>query len=171
MQVSTFKIGNDLFGVDILLIKEISLLQEVTPIPGAPSYNYGLMNLRGRVISIIHPMIFVKEVGQVLPLKNRILIFKTDEHLAPLITHNQISPIALGNDSLGLIVDNIGEVIEIDHKKDILPPTSNIPSKLMAVIQGVVQLEKEVILILNLQNLYHLICQNFQKVTEDQHVS
>jgi purine-binding chemotaxis protein CheW len=81
MQISTFTIGEELYGIDILLIKEIGHLQEVTPIPGALPYNYGLMNLRGRVISIIHPMLFVNYSNEVSLVKNRIVIFKTDDFL------------------------------------------------------------------------------------------
>ena len=169
MLISTFKIGEEFYGVDILLIKEIGHLQEVTPIPGAKSFNYGLMNLRGHVISIIHPMLFMNYLGIISPAKNRILIFKTDEYLEPLIEQMHIPKISLGNDSLGLIVDNICDVIEIDNTKSILPPTSNIPSRLMKVISGVIQQENNVILILDTQKLYAMICQNHLQESEVSH--
>jgi chemotaxis signal transduction protein len=85
-----------------------------------------------------------------------------------LIEQAHIRKISLGNDSLGLIVDDIGDVIEI-AEKDILPPTSNTPVKLLKVISGVIQLEKGVILMLDLAKLYNMICQNTQKETDINH--
>ncbi len=48
-----FRIGREDFGVDILMVQEIIRLPEVTPIPNAPGFIVGVINLRGRIIPVI----------------------------------------------------------------------------------------------------------------------
>ena len=52
-QLVTFKLGEELYGVDIMDVKEIVKLQEVRLIPNAPFYVEGIINLRGEIIPII----------------------------------------------------------------------------------------------------------------------
>ena len=52
-QLVGFRIGDEEFGVDILMVQEIIRLPAITPIPNAPRFILGMINLRGRVIPII----------------------------------------------------------------------------------------------------------------------
>ena len=53
LQLVSFNIGGEEFGVDILKVQEINRMLEVTRVPNAPEYVDGVINLRGKVIPII----------------------------------------------------------------------------------------------------------------------
>jgi purine-binding chemotaxis protein CheW len=53
LQLVSFKIGDEEFGVDILKVQEINRMLEVTRVPNAPEFVDGVINLRGKVIPII----------------------------------------------------------------------------------------------------------------------
>ncbi len=52
-QVLTFSLGDDLFAIDVLRVQEIRGFSDVTPVPTAPAYVKGIMNLRGTVIPVM----------------------------------------------------------------------------------------------------------------------
>jgi len=52
-QVLTFSLGEDLFAIDVLRVQEIRGFTDVTPVPSAPVYVKGIMNLRGTVIPVM----------------------------------------------------------------------------------------------------------------------
>lgn len=54
LQLVTFGLGKEEFAVDILKVREINRLLEITRIPNAPHYLDGVINLRGRVIPVIN---------------------------------------------------------------------------------------------------------------------
>ena len=49
----TFQLGGEEYGVEILKVQEIIQMQKVTPVPGAPSFIRGVINLRGKVIPVV----------------------------------------------------------------------------------------------------------------------
>lgn len=152
MQISTFRIGEQLYGINIIYIKEICNLLEIFPIPGAKKFEYGLMNLRGNVISVIHPSLFTEYDNNLLGTKNKLLIFKNDDYLRPLLDIDLLKkPMSLGKDLIGLIIDTISDVIEIDDEKEIGPLTPNIPEKLNRILSGVIYHNRQLILIIDLQ--------------------
>ena len=53
LQLVTFSIGEEEFGVDILKVQEIIRTMEITKVPKAPEFVEGVINLRGKVIPII----------------------------------------------------------------------------------------------------------------------
>jgi len=54
VQMVTFQLGAEQYGIDIMDIKEIYGKQDVRTIPNAPSYVEGIFNLRGNIIPIIN---------------------------------------------------------------------------------------------------------------------
>ncbi len=54
IQLVTFQLGEELYGVDIMGVKEIVKIQEIRPIPNAPYYVEGILNLRKQIIPIIN---------------------------------------------------------------------------------------------------------------------
>ena len=52
-QLVIFKLAEGSFGLDIRFVREINRLMEVTPIPTAPEYVEGIMNLRGAVVPVV----------------------------------------------------------------------------------------------------------------------
>jgi len=53
LQLVTFTIANEEFGLDILLVQEIIRIMDITKVPRAPEFVEGVINLRGKVIPIM----------------------------------------------------------------------------------------------------------------------
>lgn len=53
IQMVTFYLGNERFGVEILMVQEIIIVPEITRIPNAPKFVQGVINLRGRLVPVI----------------------------------------------------------------------------------------------------------------------
>ena len=64
IQLVTFRLGDELYGVDIMDVKEIVEIQNVRPIPNAPYYIVGILNLRGEIIPILDMRLFFNILKQ-----------------------------------------------------------------------------------------------------------
>src|SRR6266576_6045896 len=94
LQLVGFRIGNETFGVPINLVREIIRVPDISAVPDAPDYVEGVINLRGRIISVID---LRKRFGErkVAPARrNRILVLEHNGRLS------------------GLIVDSASEVLK-----------------------------------------------------------
>lgn len=100
VQLVVFRLGEEDFGFEISSVREIIRAQQITPMPHAPEFIEGVINLRGQIIAV---MSLAKRLGFSIPKqseKARIVVAEVGENL------------------LGLIVDEVPEVLRI--------PTSNI---------------------------------------------
>ncbi|MDY3938760.1 MAG: chemotaxis protein CheW [Spirochaetia bacterium] len=95
----TFRIGNEIYGIDIMLIHSIVDYEDVRSIPNAPAYVEGLYNLRGEVIPIIN-------------LHSRFQIPVAE--IADKDAVDGIIIIDVENCKVGLVVDSVLKIIEID---------------------------------------------------------
>lgn len=104
LQLVSFKIGNEEFGIDILKVQEIIRLMTITEVPNSPDFVEGVINLRGRVIPVID-----------LRIKLRM----------PRIEHNnntRIIVVEINNTTIGFIVDAVSEVLRIPQNITEPPP-------------------------------------------------
>lgn len=101
----TFKSGNEYFGLKIEYVSEIIGFQEITEIPESEDYIKGLINLRGKIIPVIDVRIRFKQE----PFEY------TDRTCIIVIEFNNLV--------VGLIVEKIAEVVEI-QEENILPSPS-----------------------------------------------
>lgn len=98
-----FSVGKESYGIEIKFVTEIIVIQEITEVPELPSYVKGIINLRGKIIPVIDVRLrFKKEAKE---YNDRTCIVVID----------------IKATSVGLIVDNVAEVINIDEN-DIVPP-------------------------------------------------
>ncbi|MCK5196947.1 MAG: purine-binding chemotaxis protein CheW [Spirochaetales bacterium] len=100
-----FKLGNEEYGIDIKRITAIEELPQITTIPGMPDFVKGVINLRGKVISAVD-----------LRLRFGLEEREYDDRTCIVI-------VSVDDTTIGLIVDIVSEVHEIE-KKDIGPPPS-----------------------------------------------
>jgi purine-binding chemotaxis protein CheW len=99
-----FRVGRETFAVPIALVHEIVRVPEITAVPDSPGYVEGVINLRGKIVSVID---LRKRFGEKEPersKKNRILVTEVDGKL------------------VGLIVDAASEVLKIPESEIELPP-------------------------------------------------
>jgi len=147
-QFSTFYIRQKRFMLDIQLIKEINSEFSLTPVPLAPAHVSGVINLRGTIVTVI-------DVGYCLGLgKSEVtedthcLITKAKEDLPDLGISDEDSEEYL-KDSIGLLVDNVGDILSVTESQiESTPP--NLQESHQDFIKNVIKLENEIIAYLDL---------------------
>ncbi|NOQ23860.1 MAG: chemotaxis protein CheW [Bacteroidales bacterium] len=135
----TFKIGDEEYGAHVNKVQSILGLQEITKVPKSPDYMKGVINLREMVLPIIDTRV------------------KFDMTPTEFTDNTSIIVIELGvNDktvNIGALVDSVVAVREIDEK--IIQPSPRIGNNYkFEFISGVVKLEENFIMILDLVKLF-----------------
>ncbi|MBF0226707.1 MAG: chemotaxis protein CheW [Desulfobacterales bacterium] len=134
MELATFYVGEALCGIDILNIQEINKNVDVTWVPQAPEYVLGVLNLRGRIVTV---MDLGKKLGlfSIEPSKtNRnIIVDSNDEHI-------------------GLIVSKISDVL-VAEADSIEPAPANIGGVQGRFFVGVFKTEKTLVGILDVEEV------------------
>jgi purine-binding chemotaxis protein CheW len=129
-QLCTFFVENLLFGIDVTRVQEVIRAQAMTPVPLAPAMIQGLINLRGQIVTAI-------DLRCILQLPQR----SDEEPRMNIIVRND-------EGAVSFLVDEIGDVVEVDDVSFELPPeTLSASSK--ALIAGVYKLDKELLLLLD----------------------
>ncbi len=104
VQYATFEVADQLFGLEVGRVQEVLTFSEYTPVPLAPAHVGGLFNLRGQVIAA-------------LDLRVRLGLPPTD------LTDGAMNVIVRTDDeSVSLLVDRIGDVVELDDNAAEVPP-------------------------------------------------
>ena len=134
LQLVSFKIEKEEFGIDILKVQEINKLVQITKVPNAPHFVDGVVNLRGRIIPIID-------------LRTRLGLPKKEHNKDP-----RIIVIELNNNTIGFIVDAVSEVLRISSDIIEAPPTisKGIDSD---YITSVAKLDDRLLILLDLEKL------------------
>ena len=147
-QIATFFLGDETFGIDILMTKEIGKLQEITHVPEAPNYILGLMNLRGQIVTLMDPGAFLDQDSAVEPQDRRLIILKTEDELDELRRNNLVSGSPMSKDILALVIDRVGDVIDVDRETITAPPP-NLSVGKKEFVTGVIQLEKKLVILID----------------------
>ncbi|MDY6844762.1 MAG: chemotaxis protein CheW [Thermodesulfobacteriota bacterium] len=134
VELATFYIGDALCGMDILKVQEINKHMEITQVPQAPEFVLGVLNLRGRIVTII-------DLSKKLGLSHTTLTRETRNII-----------VNLQNDYVGLLVDKIGDVVIADWEKVESPP-ANIGEIQGKYFEGVLKTEHSLIGILNVEEV------------------
>lgn len=135
MEILAFSLLNEELGLDISCVREVLKPQEIHPLPKAPAFIEGVINLRGRIIAVIDlRKRFGIEAAEDRP-KMRIIICK------------------IGKFILGLIVDGVSEVVNLSEKD--IQPTPEIVSMQIenSYVAGIARIGERVITILNLEEI------------------
>lgn len=153
-QFISFYLGSQRYAIDILLAKEIGRLHEVSPVPEAPDYLIGIMNLRGQILTVMDPQFFLEQKSGAVLEQRALIILKTKAELIRLNNSRAKSSIPLLplNTPLAILVDKMGETLNV-AKKDILPPLPNVTQEKKEFISGLIQQQNEFIIILALEQL------------------
>ncbi len=127
-QFITFRLDDTLAGIDILHVREINRVLEITPVQHAREYVRGLVNLRGSTVTVF-------DLGLRLGLAKRRITSESQN-------------IILKKDAVGLLVDKIGDVVETENDEIQMPP-ANIGGLESRFITGVVRLADELLIVLS----------------------
>ena len=147
-QFATFRVGERLFGLDILGVREIIRVFNITPVPRSESHIRGLINLRGQIVTILD--LSVRLGHEPLPVRDssHIVILKHGANLTQSSGRNQGGT----QDLMGLLVDAIGDVVEAETSMADAPP-ANLTDAEEQFLSGVLKTDAGLLVLLNLQEL------------------
>ncbi|MDR0409154.1 MAG: chemotaxis protein CheW [Spirochaetaceae bacterium] len=148
-QLVTFQLGEELYGIDILDVKEIVRVKPVRSVPNTPYYVEGFFNLRSEIIPVIN-------LHKRFALKKR-EIEPEDELLSGFVI------LDIDGMKLGVIIDRVSRVVTVD-KTEIQPPPQMLSGIGGEYVEGVVRQDNSYLIILNIRNLFNL--KELQKLIE-----
>lgn len=150
MQLVTCRIGKQLFGVDILMVREVNRVLDITPIPGEKPHIRGLINLRGQIVTIFDARVRLGiPKGEFTENSHNIIIKGGAELRVAGVDADQARALT---DPSGLLVDSIGDVVVADDQ-DVEPPPANVGTVDAAFLQGVLQKDDALIAILDVPRM------------------
>ncbi len=134
IQLVTFSIGEEEFGVDILRVQEIIRTMEITKVPRAPEFVEGVINLRGKVIPIVDLRRRFGQESKEHDKYTRIIVMEIDMMI------------------VGFVVDSVSEVLRIPANS-VQPPPPVVSGMDSEYIEGVGKLEDRLLILLDLNLL------------------
>lgn len=129
-QYATFEVADQLFGLDVAKVQEVLSFHEYTPVPLAPESVGGLFNLRGQVIAAVDFRVQLGLPARTIHGPAMNVIVRTDD------------------ESVSLLVDRIGEVIEL-HDDAFEPPPDTLTGPSRHLITGAFKLDGRLMLALD----------------------
>lgn len=147
-QIATFVLGDTLFGIDILLAKEVYRHMTLNPIPNAPPHLKGLMNLRGRIVTVIDLNVCLNRPQMDTIENKRLLILKTANDIKNYKHRSDLEDVEIGEDIVGFLIDRMDDVVSVSSI-DISPPPSNLQGLEQELIDGVIQQGERLMMLLN----------------------
>lgn len=131
LHIVGFRVGRETFGVAISLVHEIVRVPEITAVPDSPDFIEGVINLRGKIISIVDLRKRFREREIKTDKKNRIIVSEIDGKL------------------VGLIVDAASEVLKIPPDQ-VDPPPNVFEEGELNYVTGVGKLKGRLIILIDL---------------------
>ncbi|MFZ1517185.1 MAG: chemotaxis protein CheW [Ignavibacteriaceae bacterium] len=137
LQLVSFKIGEEEFGVDILVVQEINKMLPITKVPNTQDFIEGVVNLRGRIIPVID-------------LRVKLGLMKLDYG-----KNTRIVVVELKRQTIGFIVDEVNEVLRIPKGITEAPPkmAGNVDSEFITAIG---KLEDRLLILLDLEKIFSI---------------
>ncbi len=134
LQLVSFRLGEEEYGIEITKVQEIILLGEITRVPQTPEYIEGLINLRSMVIPIVDLRLrFGMESGSATD-DTRIMVVNVD------------------GKTIGIIVDAVSEVLRISEEQIAAPPPT-VAGLGQEYLTGLVRLENRLLILLELDKI------------------
>ncbi|MFL0798657.1 MAG: chemotaxis protein CheW [Cellvibrionaceae bacterium] len=134
LQWVTFKLAGETYGINVMQVQEVLRYSEIAPVPGAPMYVLGIINLRGNVVTVIDTRHrFGLEPGEITD-NTRIVIIEADSHV------------------VGILVDSVAEVVYLRQSEiETAPNVGNEESA--KFIQGVCHKNDELLILVELEKM------------------
>jgi purine-binding chemotaxis protein CheW len=134
VQWVTFRLADETYGINVMQIQEVLRVTEIAPVPGAPNYVLGIINLRGNVVTVIDTRTKFGLMPKQVDDLSRIVIIESDGQV------------------VGMMVDSVAEVADVRESEiDSAPNVGNNESS--RYIQGVCSREDYLLILVDLNNL------------------
>lgn len=134
MQLVSFHLADETFGVEITKVREIILMCDITDVPQSPHYVKGLINLRSNVIPVVDLRTLFGLAQRELTSESRIMVMQ------------------VGSRTIGIIVDAVDEVLRVS-KKDIAPPPPTVAGLGQEYLMGLVRQESSLLILLDIDRV------------------
>lgn len=133
LQLVSFTIGKEEYGVEIQKVQEIIRMVEITKMPNSPDFIEGIMNLRGRIIPVIS-------------LRKRLGLEKMEHD-----RNTRVIVVEISGKTIGFIVDSVSEVLRIPRSVTEQPPelATGVNSE---YIVSIARLEDRLLILLDLDS-------------------
>ncbi|AAV81950.1 chemotaxis protein CheW [Idiomarina loihiensis] len=134
LQWVTFQLEQETYGINVMQVQEVLRYSEIAPVPGAPSYVLGIINLRGNVVTVIDTRLrFGLQTTEVTD-NSRIVIIESEQQV------------------IGILVDSVAEVVYL--KTSEIDSAPNVGTDESArFIQGVSNRDDELLILVDLDKM------------------
>ena len=134
LQWVTFKLADETYGINVMQVQEVLRYSDIAPVPGAPPYVLGIINLRGNVVTVVDTRIRLGLKTSEVTDSTRIVIIEGAKHV------------------VGILVDCVAEVVDLPASEvESAPNVGNDESA--KYIQGVASRDDELLILVDLNKL------------------
>ena len=134
----TFKLGDELYGIEILAIQEIIQMMNVTHLPHTPGYIRGVINLRGRIIPV-------------LDLRKKFTLEPRPDTDRTCIIVTRIAKLGVDM-TMGVVVDEVAEAVDIRAEQIQDTPDFGVQID-SGYIRGIGNVDKKAAILLNVDHI------------------
>ncbi len=134
MQLVSFHLGDEVYGIEIVKVREIILMGEITRVPQTPPFVKGLINLRSTVIPVID------------------LRIRFDLTANDYTSESRIMVIDVSGKTIGIIVDAVSEVLRVSNDQ-IAPPPPTVAGLEQEYLTGLVKFEDQLLMLLDVDKM------------------
>lgn len=130
----TFHLDDETYGINVMQVQEVLPMTEIAPVPGAPPFVMGIINLRGNVVTVIDTRMRFGLTPRELDDTGRIVVIEAGDQVA------------------GILVDSVAEVIEVKQTEvDTAPSVGNEESA--RYIYGVVSRGNQLLILIDVNKM------------------
>lgn len=134
LQWVTFRLEEETYGINVMQVQEVLRYSEIAPVPGAPDYVLGIINLRGNVVTVIDTRLRFGLPQTEVSDNSRIVIIESDKQV------------------IGILVDSVAEVVYL--KSSEIDSAPNVGTDESAkFIQGVSNRDSELLILVDLDKM------------------
>ncbi|MBD1389837.1 chemotaxis protein CheW [Neiella sp. HB171785] len=134
LQWVTFRLDNETYGINVMQVQEVLRYTEIAPVPGAPDYVMGIINLRGNVVTVIDTRSRFGLQSADVTENSRIVIIEAEKQV------------------IGILVDSVAEVVYLRSSE--IDSAPNVGTEDSAkFIQGVSNRDDELLILVDLNKL------------------
>ena len=138
LKIISFHLGEQVFCLDIMAVREIRVWVKATPLPHSPGYVLGFINLRGSVIPVVD-----------LALRLGLPAIKPTEQSAIIVIDS-------GKSLVGILVESVSDMVTV-NPADMQPVPDMLSDEEKALTKGIVPVADDMICFLDLSSLFETV--------------